>query len=176
MITSNLLAESFCFFCLRNCRIRTVIRICCSRIGVVNQLMGAVVCLDVSQQGTPRDTPAMQMSLYGDSFRGHDSSCVDLFCLATENQGQHQNVERQHAAACDAGLRIDHFELIKQKFRSCSSEHHPLTGSLQCRKAACSHNPLCLDMSCSDPSMLRAVKLRHLKPLPPYVVQSNQSK
>ena len=140
------------------------------------------MCIEVSQRGTPRDTPGMQMSWYGDSFRVHDSSSVDLFCLATENQGQflrHRAADdgkRQHAAACGAGLRIDHVGLIKQKFRSYSRENLPSTGSLQCRKAACSHYPLCLDMSCSDPSMLRAVKLRHLKPLPPYVVQSNQSK
>ena len=144
--------------------------------------MGAVVCLDASQHGTSRDTPGMQMSWYGDSFRVHDSSCVDLFCLATENQGQffrHSYVgygERQHAEACNAGLRIDHFELIKQKFRSYASENHPSTGDLQCRKAACSHDPLCKDVCCSDPSMLRAVNLKHLKPLPPYIVQSNKSK
>ena len=166
MITSNLRAESFAQF-LKALKCRT---------------MGAVVCIEVSQRGTPRDTPGMQMSWYGDSFRVHDSSSVDLFCLATENQGQflrHRAADdgkRQHAAACGAGLRIDHVGLIKQKFRSYSRENLPSTGGLHCRKAACSHNHLCVDVSCADPSMLRAVNLKHLKPLPPYIVQSNQSK
>ena len=48
--------------------------------------MGAVVCIDVSQQETPRGAASFQRSWYSNRFLFQDIECDDFFCLATEKK------------------------------------------------------------------------------------------
>ena len=145
--------------------------------------MGAVVCIDVSQQETPRGAASFQRSWYSNSFIFQDIECDDFFCLATEKKPVNaRNANASADTAFAEGLydsntravdsrRKNVDSKIKKEHCCFSSKVHP-TGSFICvsnSKQNKSQN-LNIDSPCSGsleniPERAR-IRLKYLKPLP----------
>ena len=141
--------------------------------------MGAVVCIDVSQQETPRGAASFQRSWYSNRFLFQDIECDDFFCLATEKKPLNSRNLYADPAFAEGRygsntLAVDSrgknvYSKIKTKHRCFSSKEHP-AGSFIFVSNSKQNESQNIDSPCPGsleniPERAR-VRLKNLKPLP----------
>ena len=147
--------------------------------------MGAMVCIDISQQQSPRESASFQRSWNGNGFLVQNIDYEDFFCLAAEKRPIKNRTFHFDPASLvsegeydsnthDADSEFQHFSKLKQKRRCFLREMHQ-AGSYKClgldtgSKSESQSAPR-IDTTFAEKIAQKqgsaCIKLKFLKPLP----------